>query len=106
MAEPAWQELLRLRLVERNAKESAFSPVIEQCACMGPTHRPPLPFFPLYSSMVLPISARSSACTTNEAFEGEKRLAATRSRNRQAKSQQLDRLCPGVKRRVRPDQHF
>ncbi|KAI0296574.1 ATG16-domain-containing protein [Russula brevipes] len=30
MAEPAWQELLRLRLVERNAKESAFSPVIEQ----------------------------------------------------------------------------
>ncbi|KAF8898507.1 ATG16-domain-containing protein [Infundibulicybe gibba] len=30
MAEPAWQELLRLRLVERNAKESAFAPVIEQ----------------------------------------------------------------------------
>ncbi|KAJ7597261.1 ATG16-domain-containing protein [Mycena floridula] len=30
MAEPLWQELLRLRLTERNAKESAFSPVIEQ----------------------------------------------------------------------------
>ncbi|KAK7064438.1 ATG16 domain-containing protein [Favolaschia claudopus] len=30
MAEPAWQELLRLRLVERNARESAFSPIIEQ----------------------------------------------------------------------------
>ena len=33
MAEPVWQELLRLRLAERNAKESAFAPVIEQCTC-------------------------------------------------------------------------
>jgi autophagy-related protein 16-1 len=31
MAEPSWQELLRLRLVERNAKENAFAPIIEQC---------------------------------------------------------------------------
>lgn len=31
MAEPSWQELLRLRLAERNAKESAFAPIIEQC---------------------------------------------------------------------------
>ncbi|KAJ7462629.1 ATG16-domain-containing protein [Mycena galericulata] len=30
MAEPAWQELLRLRLAERNARESAFSSIIEQ----------------------------------------------------------------------------
>jgi len=30
MAETVWQELLRLRLAERNAKESAFFPVIEQ----------------------------------------------------------------------------
>ncbi|PSR71331.1 hypothetical protein PHLCEN_2v12845 [Hermanssonia centrifuga] len=30
MAEPAWQEALRLRLVERNAKESSYSPIIEQ----------------------------------------------------------------------------
>ncbi|KAF9015374.1 ATG16-domain-containing protein [Cyathus striatus] len=30
MAAPPWQELLRIRLVERNAKESAFAPVIEQ----------------------------------------------------------------------------
>ncbi|KAI0067898.1 ATG16-domain-containing protein [Artomyces pyxidatus] len=30
MAEPAWQELLRIRLAERNAKESSFAPVIEQ----------------------------------------------------------------------------
>ncbi|KAI0271502.1 ATG16-domain-containing protein [Gloeopeniophorella convolvens] len=30
MAEPAWQELLRLRLSERNARESAYSPIIEQ----------------------------------------------------------------------------
>ncbi|KAF7339864.1 ATG16 domain-containing protein [Mycena venus] len=30
MAEPAWQEQLRLRLAERNARESAFSPIIEQ----------------------------------------------------------------------------
>ncbi|TFY83976.1 hypothetical protein EWM64_g37 [Hericium alpestre] len=30
MAEPAWQELLRLRLAERNSRESAFAPIIEQ----------------------------------------------------------------------------
>jgi len=31
MAEPAWQETLRLRLVERNANESAYASIIEQC---------------------------------------------------------------------------
>jgi hypothetical protein len=31
MAEPSWQELLRLRLTERNAKESSYAPIIEQC---------------------------------------------------------------------------
>lgn len=31
MGEPSWQELLRLRLVERNSKESSFAPIIEQC---------------------------------------------------------------------------
>ena len=31
MAEPSWQELLRLRLAERNHNESAFAPIIEQC---------------------------------------------------------------------------
>ncbi|EIW64847.1 ATG16-domain-containing protein [Trametes versicolor FP-101664 SS1] len=30
MAEPTWQETLRLRLVERNARESSYAPVIEQ----------------------------------------------------------------------------
>ncbi|VDC01882.1 unnamed protein product [Peniophora sp. CBMAI 1063] len=30
MAEPAWQELLRARLTERNAQESAYSSVIDQ----------------------------------------------------------------------------
>ncbi|KAI0762816.1 ATG16-domain-containing protein [Fomes fomentarius] len=30
MAEPTWQETLRLRLVERNARESAYAPIIEQ----------------------------------------------------------------------------
>ncbi|KAI0757176.1 ATG16-domain-containing protein [Daedaleopsis nitida] len=30
MAEPSWQETLRLRLVERNARESAYAPIIEQ----------------------------------------------------------------------------
>ncbi|TFK76891.1 ATG16-domain-containing protein [Pluteus cervinus] len=30
MAEPAWQEQIRLRLVERNAKENAFASIIEQ----------------------------------------------------------------------------
>lgn len=34
MGEPSWQETLRLRLVERNAKESAYSPIIEQCMSM------------------------------------------------------------------------
>ena len=31
MAEPSWQETLRLRLVERNARESSYAPIIEQC---------------------------------------------------------------------------
>lgn len=31
MAEPSWQELLRLRLSERNAKQNAFASIIEQC---------------------------------------------------------------------------
>ncbi|KAJ3750123.1 ATG16-domain-containing protein [Lentinula detonsa] len=30
MADPAWQELIRIRLTERNANESSFSAVIEQ----------------------------------------------------------------------------
>ncbi|KAI8995466.1 ATG16-domain-containing protein [Trametes punicea] len=30
MAEPYWQETLRLRLVERNARESSYAPIIEQ----------------------------------------------------------------------------
>ena len=31
MAEASWQESLRLRLVERNHRESSFAPIIEQC---------------------------------------------------------------------------
>jgi hypothetical protein len=54
MAEPVWQELLRLRLAERNAKESAFSPVIEQCTCM-----PCLYPFSLYKYRLLPDTHRS-----------------------------------------------
>ena len=34
MAEPTWQETLRLRLVERNARESTYAPIIEQCTCI------------------------------------------------------------------------
>ncbi|KIK71249.1 hypothetical protein GYMLUDRAFT_235596 [Collybiopsis luxurians FD-317 M1] len=30
MADPAWQELIRIRLTERNARESSYAPVIEQ----------------------------------------------------------------------------
>jgi autophagy-related protein 16-1 len=41
MAEPSWQELLRLRLSERNARESAFSSIIEQCT----------PFFYLFFTL-------------------------------------------------------
>ena len=36
MAEPTWQETLRLRLVERNARESSYAPIIEQCMCFQP----------------------------------------------------------------------
>lgn len=31
MAEPSWQETLRLRLVERDAKDGAYAGIIEQC---------------------------------------------------------------------------
>jgi hypothetical protein len=76
MAEPAWQELLRLRLAERNAKESSFSPVIEQCTCMS------CPFsFSLLKHRLFPDTSRSSAGTTNKTFEGEKRFIAACSGN-------------------------
>ncbi len=76
MAEPVWQELLRLRLAERNAKESAFSPVIEQCTCM-----PCLFPFSCISIDWLPDTQRSSACTTNKTLEGEECFTATCSGN-------------------------
>ena len=101
MAEPVWQELLRLRLAERNAKESAFSPVIEQCTSM-----PCLFSFSLFKHRFLSDTPRSSACTTDKALEGEKCLIATCSGNCQTESQQLDRLCPGDNRRVRSNKHF
>lgn len=44
MAEPSWQELLRLRLIERDAAESSFSSVIEQCLS-SPLFRPPILMF-------------------------------------------------------------
>lgn len=31
MAEPSWQEQLRLRLSERNAREATYKPIIDQC---------------------------------------------------------------------------
>ena len=31
MAEPSWQEQIRLRLAERNVKQNAFASIIEQC---------------------------------------------------------------------------
>lgn len=37
MADPSWQEQLRLRLLERNARESSYASVIEQCAVQN-TH--------------------------------------------------------------------
>jgi hypothetical protein len=43
MAEPSWQEQIRLRLAERNVKQNAFASIIEQCLysiplCHLPTH--------------------------------------------------------------------
>lgn len=32
MSEASWQEVLRQRLVERNSREAAYAPIIEQCA--------------------------------------------------------------------------
>ena len=36
----SWQELLRLRLVERNSKESAFASIIEQCTSYNSYYGP------------------------------------------------------------------
>jgi len=35
MADPLWQELLRQRLTERNANESAYASIIEQCTLIS-----------------------------------------------------------------------
>ena len=75
MAEPAWQELLRLRLAERNAKDSAFAPIIEQCVYL------PHLFTSSTTTDRLLIPSRSTARTTNKAFEGEKCFIATCSSN-------------------------
>lgn len=40
MAEPSWQEQIRLRLAERNAKQNAFASIIEQCPYPIPLPRP------------------------------------------------------------------
>jgi hypothetical protein len=52
MAEPAWQELLRLRLADRNSKESSFAPIIDQCMYLH-NHRPL--FFLFTNADFLPI---------------------------------------------------
>ena len=51
MAEPTWQETLRLRLVERNARESSYAPIIEQCTCIRYAPHPRLPTRPPSSSL-------------------------------------------------------
>ncbi|KAH0838480.1 ATG16-domain-containing protein [Lanmaoa asiatica] len=38
MAEPSWQEQIRLRLAERNVKQNAFASIIEQCPYFLPLH--------------------------------------------------------------------
>lgn len=68
MAEPSWQELLRLRLVERNNKESAFAPIIEQCK-----------LFVVYRVLCLfkdTDPPRSQTCSANETLEGTERIIA------------------------------
>ena len=39
MAEPSWQETIRVRLVERNGKQSAFASIIEQCMFLFRPHQ-------------------------------------------------------------------
>lgn len=41
MAEPFWQEQIRLRLAERNVKQNAFASIIEQCPYPVPIYRLP-----------------------------------------------------------------
>lgn len=77
MAEPLWQELLRVRLTERNAKESAYSPIIEQCTwlVMHASYR-------LMNESV----RRSKASSTDQATEGEECLVTQSCRKRQSQS--------------------
>ena len=35
MSEASWQEILRQRLVERNTRDAAFAPIIEQCPSLS-----------------------------------------------------------------------
>jgi hypothetical protein len=73
MTEPSWQELLRLRLVERNNKESAFAPIIEQCK-----------IFAICRASCLfkeAVSSRSQTCSADETLEGTERILAECRRN-------------------------
>ena len=77
MAEPSWQETLRLRLVERDAKDGAYAGIIEQCKllCQSP-------------HQVLTIS-RSQIGSANQALEGTKCVVAQGNGNGTSQSEQF-----------------
>lgn len=75
MAEPSWQETLRLRLAERNARESAFAPIIEQCKYR---------FCLLLPTML--ISKRPQTCPADQTSKGEECIFATRRGLRERES--------------------
>ena len=82
MAEPSWQETLRLRLAERNARESAFASIIEQCQyCLC-----------LLLAIVL-ISQRPQTCPADQTSEGEECILTTRRGLREGKSKQFYSFC-------------
>lgn len=89
MAEPSWQEVLRLRLAERNEREAVFAPFIEQCMSF---YRP---FLGSYMLIQLD-GKRSKACSANKALERTKCFAIAGCELGQNESQRLD--CVGDKR--------
>ncbi|KAF7789884.1 hypothetical protein EIP86_000832 [Pleurotus ostreatoroseus] len=99
MAEPAWQEALRLRLVERNARESAYSPIIEQCAYKFLASDQLDSGFYISPDLAPRMLKRSQIGTTDEAAEGTKCVATSSHGNGASQSKQLHCIRSGNCRR-------
>lgn len=102
MAEPSWQELLRLRLAERNAKESSFAPIIEQCMFFSSFSF----FFFLSIRIGLLTFGRSEIGPADKVAEGAECVAIKGCRVCTRQPEQLDGVCPGYGRRVGGEYHL